>query len=86
MPPTGFEHAVPTSDRSQTHRAATGIYFQHGAIDIVHIAQDCKSVICYCVSATMLLFIAQERLLFQKLSRGYYDGQTASPIIFFLFR
>ena len=89
MPPTGFEHAVPASDRSQTHafdRAATGIYFQHGTIDIVHIAQDCQSVICYCVSTSTLLFTAQERLLFQKLSRAYYDGHTASPIVFFLFR
>ena len=89
MPPMGFEHPVPASDRSQTHtfdRAATGIYFQYGTVDKVHIAQDFKSVICYCMSTSMLLFIAQEILFFQKLSRAYYDGHTASPIVFFLFR
>jgi hypothetical protein len=69
MPPMGFEHAVPASDRSQTHAfdsAATGIYFQYGTIDKVHIAHDCKSVICYCVSTSTLLFIAQERMFFFK--------------------
>jgi hypothetical protein len=61
MPPTEFEHAVPASDQSETHafdRAATGIYFQHRTIDKVNIAQDCKSMICCCVSTSVLLFIA----------------------------